>query len=138
MDHMIYSLPFGNETLSWGEERTFELRSPHVGRLKRVVLARDADRLQVLSLIVGGAEQLERDDDEPGLPGQLFTVSAYPPTLVSTSALTFSVTVRATAKPQSPQSFTIAWWVRWFTREGWRSARPPHVLGTLMIETLES
>jgi hypothetical protein len=147
---MIYPLPFGkNERLDWEETRTYEVIAPRAGSLKRLIFDQNADRLLVESICVGTDEQL-LDDEDGGVPGQMFAPTAYgmemasmsswfsensvsPPLELPSPQLRFSVRVRAVRKPSGPQSFTVAWWRRWFTREGWWGSRPPRVNAVMML-----
>lgn len=107
---------------AWGDRVSVSARTVEGSIIRRLLLGGHLQRFYFVEQMSVDAEPVMQAGPIAGdvfsaeAFGVTFAVNCRPGTVVT-------LTVRA-VKPPAPKIFAIAWWVRWFTREGWRDRTP--------------
>lgn len=131
-----FVLPLGPKPFVWSQPQSVAVVAATACRLVRLLVPPDIGRFYRV-------EQISVGDDELLVAetwGEMFGMTGLPVEL--NVSLPAGGLIRVRVRPEKPrpaQSFTIAWWVRWFTREGWRGRtrrRPPEFTAALVVATV--
>lgn len=131
------ALALGPKPFHWGEVQSVAALVTLPSRLLRLMVPSQIGRFYLVEQVKTGELELLTGS----VTAQMFGENAHGLELTTPSMASgqcIQITARA-VRPPRLKWFTIAWWRRWFTREGWADRvrrRPPPFQAALIIATL--